>query len=101
MTHIPVELSNVIYNPATQAFEGRAVVHDPEGARSYACAVYSPITTDYSRAAERLTAQALRRHEGKRPRSIMPQAKIGRAAPKTTPAGQYAMSRLRQLLAAA
>jgi hypothetical protein len=62
MAPYPVELRAVVYNPATQSFEGRAIVHDPTGQRSYACAVAAPITTDFSRAAEALEAQAMRFH---------------------------------------
>ena len=102
MTHIPVDLSNIIYNPATQAFEGRAIVHDPDGMRSYACAVNAPITTDYSRASERLAAQALRRHDDVRVRPTLPQAHIYGAAKTTeTSVSQHALTRLRQILAAA
>lgn len=76
MPHIPVELSNVIYNAATQSFEALARVHDPAGARSYACAIDAPIDMEFDRAAEGLTCQALRRHRGGPVRSFLPQARI-------------------------
>lgn len=99
MTQHPVELSNVIYNPATQSFEARAVVHDPKGARSYACAVSSPITTNFEEASARLNSEALRRHGGQS--SALPQARIARKRQEPTRTGQRAMQRLRQILAAA
>ena len=77
MPQHPVELNNVIYNPATQAFEARAVVHDPSGSRSYACAVKAPITTEFDRASTRLTTQALERHDSGARWTDMPQAKVG------------------------
>ncbi len=101
MTEHPVELSNVIYNPASQAFEARAVVHDPESTRSYACAVNAPITMDFQMAAERLTAQARRRHGGAPEVHPLPQARIAKQRHEPTRTGQRAMQRLRQILAAA
>ena len=70
-TH-PVELTQVIYNAATQAFEARATVHDKDGARSYACAIEAPIDMDFDRASEGLQMQALRRHAGRTGKRYLP-----------------------------
>lgn len=76
MPQHPVALENVIYNPASQAFEARAVVHDPDRPRSYACAVDAPITSEFSWASERLTAQALDRHAKATRTTDLPQAQL-------------------------
>lgn len=102
MTHYPIELTNVIYNPANQAFEARALVHDPAGMRSYACAVSAPISTDFERAAERLSAQAHMRHlsalRGRDSNTDLPQAAF--ADQQRKPRSQV-MERLYELLRAA
>lgn len=101
MSTYPVELTNVIYNPATQAFEARAVVHDPERTQSYACSVSAPITTDFAMASAELVAQAKARHAGNGTVSQLPQARICGAAPEPLPFAGRAMKRLQHLLDAA
>jgi len=78
-----VQLSDVVYNAATQSFEARATVHAPEGARVYACAIDAPITMSFESAAAGLSKQALRRHRagrGLRARLLTP----ARARPAST-----------------
>lgn len=61
-----VELDNVIYNAASQAFEALVTVTSPTGTRSYACAIDAPITMSFADAASGLATQALRRdHAGR------------------------------------
>lgn len=62
MQTVPLELSDVIYNAATQSFEALVIVHDKTGARSYACAIDAPITMEFADAASGLATQAMRRH---------------------------------------
>lgn len=96
MPQYPVELSSVIYNPASQSFEALARVHDPAGARSYACAIPAPITTEFPRASEGLVRQALRRHgRGTRYNSALPSAHLARSGLKRF--GAQALSRLRRV----
>ena len=61
----PVQLSEVIYNAANQCFEALATVHGNDHTRKYACAINAPISMSFEDAAEGLTRQALRRHEGR------------------------------------
>jgi len=62
MQTVPLQLSDVTYNAATQSFEALVTVHEPSGARSYACAIEAPITMEFAEAADGLATQALRRH---------------------------------------
>lgn len=62
MQTVPLQLSDVIYNAATQSFEALVTVHDASGERSYACAINAPITMAFEDAAEGLATQAMRRH---------------------------------------
>ncbi len=62
MLTLKPELTDVIYNAATQAFEAKVTLHEPTGPVSYACEVEAPITTSFEDAAELLTREALRRH---------------------------------------
>ena len=62
MQNRPIQLSNVIFNPATQCFEAVAHVHDGHRSRSYACAIAAPITLSFEDAARGLADQALQRH---------------------------------------
>ncbi|WP_299609173.1 orotidine 5-phosphate decarboxylase [uncultured Tateyamaria sp.] len=62
MQTVPLQLSDVIYNAATQSFEALVTVHDAQGPRSYACAIDAPITMEFEDAAEGLATQAMRRH---------------------------------------
>lgn len=101
MSTYPVELTNVIYNPSTQAFEARATVHDPARTHSYACSVGAPITTDYSDASAQLVAQAKARHAGETNAPRLPQARICGAASQPLPFAGRTMKRLQHLLSAA
>jgi hypothetical protein len=60
-----VELSNVIYNAASQRFEALATVHGGTEARKFACAIEAPIDMSFEDAATGLTTQALRRNAGR------------------------------------
>jgi hypothetical protein len=62
----PIQLTDVIYNAATQCFEALVTVQDGEQLRRYACAIDAPITMSYRDAADGLSRQALRRHAQKR-----------------------------------
>ena len=75
MQTVPLQLSDVIYNAATQSFEALVTVHDSQGARSYACAIDAPITMPFSDAANGLATQAMRRHtHGRAGATHMPSA---------------------------
>ncbi|MEL6452306.1 MAG: orotidine 5-phosphate decarboxylase [Pseudomonadota bacterium] len=79
MQTVPLQLTDVIYNPTTQAFEALVTVHETHGARSYACAIDAPITMEFEEAAKGLATQAMRRHtHGRVDRVHMPAA----AAPR-------------------
>ncbi|WP_189799425.1 orotidine 5-phosphate decarboxylase [Tateyamaria sp. syn59] len=79
MQTVPLQLSDVIYNAATQSFEALVTVHDDRGARSYACAINAPITMAFEDAAEGLATQAMRRHTFGRSRNMhLPAAKTPR-----------------------
>ncbi len=60
----PIELTNVIYNPANQCFEALVTVHDGDTTRKYPCAINAPIDMSFEDAAKGLSTQALRRHKG-------------------------------------
>ena len=62
MQTVPLQLSDVIYNAATQSFEALVTAHDAGTARSYACAIDAPITMAFEDAAAGLARQAMRRH---------------------------------------
>ena len=75
MQTVPLQLSDVIYNAATQSFEALVTVHDKTGARSYACAINAPITMEFQDAAKGLAKQAVRRHtHGRADAAHMPSA---------------------------
>ncbi|MGC1495365.1 MAG: orotidine 5-phosphate decarboxylase [Sulfitobacter sp.] len=61
----PIQLTDVIYNAATQSFEALVTVHDNDVSRKYACAINAPITMSFQDAAKGLTTQALRRHNAR------------------------------------
>jgi len=63
MQTIPLQLSDVIYNPANQTFQALVSVHDASGARRYACEIDAPIDMEFEDAASGLSRQALRRHD--------------------------------------
>jgi len=62
MQTVPLQLSDVIYNAASQSFEALVTVHDQRGARSYGCAINAPIDMTFEDAAAGLATQAMRRH---------------------------------------
>ncbi|WP_299298205.1 orotidine 5-phosphate decarboxylase [uncultured Tateyamaria sp.] len=75
MQTVPLQLTDVIYNAATQTFEARVTVHDRKGAHSYACAIDAPITMEFEDAAAGLATQAMRRHvHGRADATHMPHA---------------------------
>lgn len=94
MTRHPVELTDVIFNSTTQAFEARAFVRDPEGEQSYACAIEAPITTEFEQAAKLLVAQALRRHMTQRPHTVLPQSRFAPLHTNVPRLERAALSRL-------
>ncbi|WP_152612983.1 orotidine 5-phosphate decarboxylase [Tateyamaria sp. ANG-S1] len=81
MQTVPLQLSDVIYNAATQSFEALVTVHDTDGAHSYACAIDAPITMAFEDAAAGLAKQAMRRHTyGQRRATPLPAAHAPRRA---------------------
>ena len=62
MQNYPIQLSDVIYNAATQTYDALVTVHDSVASRKYACSVQAPITMTFEDAAKGLRKQALRRH---------------------------------------
>ena len=62
MNTATVELSNVIYNAATQSFEALVTVRNGDTTRKYPCAINAPISMSFEDAALGLSKQALRRH---------------------------------------
>ncbi len=101
MQSLKTELTDVIYNAASQAFEARVAVHGPDGLESYACAIEAPITMSFKDAAKGLTRQALRKHGAPRGmRSWIAPANVERVATRTAerlrrglPLGQYGFFR--------
>ena len=85
MQTVPLQLSDVIYNAATQSFEALVTVHDQNGARSYACAIDAPITMEFKDAANGLARQAIRRHtHGRADATHMPSATPAQRAGRMT-----------------
>lgn len=66
MTQTQVQLSQVIYNAATQSFEALATVTTQSGTKTYPCAIEAPITMSFERAAEGLKIKALRNSKSRR-----------------------------------
>ena len=58
----PIQLCDVVYNAATQSFEGTVIIRDGGVTRKYACGIDAPITTSFEDAAEGLATQAQRLH---------------------------------------
>ncbi|MEL7091146.1 MAG: orotidine 5-phosphate decarboxylase [Pseudomonadota bacterium] len=77
MQTVPTQLSDVIYNAATQSFEALVTIHDANEVRSYDCAIEAPITMDFQQAAKGLTTQALRRHSRGQAASVLKPAPHG------------------------
>ncbi|MEO0939257.1 MAG: orotidine 5-phosphate decarboxylase [Pseudomonadota bacterium] len=85
MMNPSVQLSDVVYNAATQSFEARAIVHFETGVRIYPCAIDAPITMSFEDAAAGLSRQALRRHQsGRGLRACIP-AQPARRKPRIDP----------------
>ena len=61
----PLQISDVRYNAATQAFEAAVTVHDNASVRHYACAIPAPISMSFEDAARGLAKQAIRRHQSR------------------------------------
>lgn len=61
MTQTQVQLSQVIYNAATQSFEALATVTTQTETKTYPCAIEAPITMSFERAAKGLKIKALRK----------------------------------------
>ena len=59
----PVQLTDVTYNAAEQAFDALVSVYDDNAVKKYACSIEAPITMSYAEAAEGLKVQALRCHQ--------------------------------------
>ncbi|MEO0401488.1 MAG: orotidine 5-phosphate decarboxylase [Pseudomonadota bacterium] len=81
MQIVPLQLTDVIYNAATQSFDALVTVHDTTGARSYACSIDAPITMEFDDAAQGLVTQAMRRHtHGRADGAQMPTAAVPQRA---------------------
>ncbi len=84
----PLQLSDVVYNAATQSFEALVTVHDGTRTQRYACAIDAPITMEFEAAAKGLATQALRRNQlGKRDSHREPLLLRQRAGRHSTPCG--------------
>lgn len=66
MKQTKVQLSDVIYNAASQCFEALVTVSDSALAKQYPCAIEAPITMTFQQAAMGLEKQALRKHSSGR-----------------------------------
>ncbi len=92
MSLVPLQLSDVIYNAATQSFEALVTLHDKHGTCTYACTVNASIELDFEDAATALAEQARRRHGVTRADST-------RLRPVTDPARtERIVAQLRQLV---
>lgn len=58
-----IQLSDVIYNAASQCFEALVTIRNGELTRRYPCATAGPITMSFSDAAAALKEEALRQHK--------------------------------------
>ncbi|KIN75180.1 Orotidine 5'-phosphate decarboxylase [Sulfitobacter noctilucae] len=79
----PIQLDDVRYNAATQAFEALVVVHDNTIVRRYACEITAPLDFTFEQAAAGLAKQAIRRHQHRgglfsEPNSHRPSQRAGR-----------------------
>lgn len=76
-----IEMSDVIYNAAEQAFEARVTIQSDAVHVRYACSLRAPITTSFEEAARRLRNNAI--HQA---RSWAPNASyMCPTSPETTP----------------
>lgn len=64
MFTVPIKLTDVVYNAASQSFEASATIYGSGVVRWYACSIDVRISTSFEGAAEALKKQALRRHNG-------------------------------------
>ncbi|MEM6372066.1 MAG: orotidine 5-phosphate decarboxylase [Pseudomonadota bacterium] len=92
METVPLQISDVIYNAATQSFEALVRVHDATGTRRYACAIDAPIDMPFKEAARGLSRQALRRHNRGLTDSVIETTAFPRRANRA-PAGRPDQSR--------
>jgi len=62
MQTLNIQISDVIYNAATQTFDALVTVKDTTGTVKYPCSIEAPITLPFAEAAKGLKQQAVRRH---------------------------------------
>ena len=58
----PVQLTDVIYNAATQSFEASVTIYEKSAAYRYPCVIEGPISMRFQDAAKALEKQAFRQH---------------------------------------
>jgi hypothetical protein len=58
-----IQISDVMYNAATQCFEAMVTVDTGTRTAKYPCEIEAPITMSFEQAAAGLKTQALRRHK--------------------------------------
>lgn len=60
------QISDVVYNPAEQAFEARVTFHTSDGRATYGARFHAPLDTEFDKAAQGILADARRqsRHGG-------------------------------------
>ena len=57
------QISDVIYNAASQQFEALVTIHGDDQSHRYPCAIDAPISMPFEAAASALSRQAARLHE--------------------------------------
>jgi hypothetical protein len=62
MKHTRIQISDVVYNAASQSFEALVSIDTGTGLCRYPCAIDAPISMNFTNAAIGLKTQALRRH---------------------------------------
>ena len=62
MNNTKIQLSDVIYNAASQTFETLVTITEGNREKRYPCAIEAPITMSFEQAAMGLEKQALRSH---------------------------------------
>ncbi|WP_184565439.1 orotidine 5-phosphate decarboxylase [Sulfitobacter undariae] len=85
MTQPMIQISDVMYNAATQCFEAMVTVETTTRTAKYPCEIEAPITMSFEQAASGLKTQALRRHKSRngmysQMRRRVAQARAGRTA---------------------
>lgn len=91
MQTVPLQLTDVVYNASNQSFEALVTVHDIVGISRYACAIQSPIDTEFEIAAAGLAKQALRRHVRGQRDSVQIPARVASRAGRPTPTRETAI----------